>query len=91
MGKAVEMLEAVTTGNTERTRELLQSDPALANAKSPTGDSAFLLSVYYGRKEISELLLSHGAQLNPFEAAAAGRIDPVRANLRKDPSLIRSY
>jgi uncharacterized protein len=91
MGKAMEMLEAVTTGNTERARELLQSDPTLANAKSPTGDSAFLLSVYYGRKEISELLLAHGAQLNPFEAAAAGRAEPVRASLRKDPSLIRAY
>jgi uncharacterized protein len=91
MGRAVEMLEAVTTGNTERARELLQSDPALANTKSPTGDSAFLLSVYYGRKEISELLLTHGARLNPFEAAAAGQIDSVRSSLRNDPSLIRSY
>jgi uncharacterized protein len=91
MGKAVEMLEAVTTGNTERARELLQSDPALANAKSPTGDSAFLLSVYYGRKEISELLLTHGARLNPFEAAAAGQAESLRTTLRNDPSLIRGY
>jgi ankyrin repeat protein len=91
MGKAIEMLEAVTTGNTARTKELLQSDPALANAKSPTGDSAFLLSVYYGRKEVSELLLAHGAQLNAYEAAAAGRIDQVRASLREDPSRIRAY
>jgi len=91
MGKAIEMLEAVTTGNMAVAQELLQSDPALANAKSPTGDSAFLLSVYYGRKEISELLLAHGAQLNPYEAAAAGRIDQVRASLREDPNRIRGY
>jgi ankyrin repeat protein len=91
MGQALVMLEAVTAGNRERVRELLQSDPTLANAKSPTGDSAFLLSVYYGRKEIAELLLAHGAELNPFEAAAAGRMEQVRASLREHPALITAY
>jgi ankyrin repeat protein len=57
------------------------------NAKDGNGVSAILLAIYYGRPEIAEVLIDRGAQLDGFEAAAAGRVDRMRALLEEDAAL----
>jgi len=82
-----DFLDAVKAGDVDRVKTLLESDPALANAADESGHSAVLLAVYYGRKTVLDLLLSHGPELNLFEASAAGDAGRVKALLEEDPDL----
>jgi ankyrin repeat protein len=67
------MMEAVKAGNAARVKKLLDADSALANARAESGESAVLLSIYYGHATIRDALLAKGAELNIFEASAAGQ------------------
>ena len=78
MTAAQDLLEAVKAGDVNRVNELLAADPALVNARDASGNSAILLAIYYGRKEVKESLLAHGPELDVFEAAAAGALDRVK-------------
>jgi ankyrin repeat protein len=64
--------QAVQSGNASKVAALLAADASLANAKNEKGQSAVLLAVYTGRKEIRDLLLARGVALELHEAAAAG-------------------
>ncbi len=86
-----EFFEAIQSGNAARVGELLAAQPALAAARSDTGVSAIMLAMYYGRQAIRDLLLAAGAELDIWEAAAAGRTERVAALLREDPGLAGAY
>lgn len=85
------MLEAVKAGKTARVKTLLDSDPSLVNARADSGESAILFSVYYGHAEIRDLLLARGADLNIFEAAAAGDIARLEALENAAPGAINTF
>ena len=89
--KAQDFLEAVKAGDIPLVEEMIDRDPARVNAKDGSGVSAILLAIYYGRPEIAELLIVRGAQLDGFEAAAAGRVDRMRALLEEDAALANAY
>lgn len=86
-----QMIEAVKINNIEQVAELLHQDATLVNAKNSHGETAILMAAYYRSQEIRELLLSNGAELNIFEAAAVGNIPRIRELLRDTPDLIDSY
>ncbi len=71
--------QAVQSGNASKVEALLDSDASLAGAKNDKGQSAVLLAVYTGRKEIRDLLLARGVALELHEAAAAGQLARVKA------------
>jgi len=83
MSANLDLLEAVKAGDVERVKALLEPDPALVNARDDSGNSAVLLAVYYGRKNVVELLLSYKPHMNLFEASAAGDLQRVTALLRE--------
>ena len=56
---------------------MASADPALIDARSPSGESAILTAVYHRQKEIVNLLVARGAALSIFEACAAGEIEHV--------------
>jgi ankyrin repeat protein len=85
------LFEAIRAGDTEKARELVRSDAALVNARSPQGHSAVLLSCYMWRKEIRDLLIEHGATLELHEAAAAGNLARVKELVEASPELAKSY
>ena len=87
MSANLDLLEAVKAGDVERVKALLEPDPALVNARDDSGNSAVLLAVYYGRKNVVELLLSYKPHMNLFEASAAGDLQRVTALLGEDPDL----
>lgn len=91
MAGETEFLEAVKQGETARVRQMLESSPALAGARADSGESAVLLSVYYGKDEVCRLLLERGAPLDAFEAAAAGVRDTVAARLKEDSGRVRAF
>ena len=87
MAAAQDLLEAVKAGDVNRVSELLATDPALVNARDASGNSAILLAIYYGRKEVKESLLAYGPELDVFEAAAAGALDRVKAIVDEDQDM----
>jgi ankyrin repeat protein len=91
MSTAEAMIEAVKNGDAQRVAELLAHDPALAAARTPSGDSAVLLASYFGRHEIAEQLLAAGPELSIHEAVAAGQGQQVVRLVRERPELVNSY
>lgn len=86
-----EFLQAVTQGEVEKVKEMLKTDPGLAQATDSRGVSTILKAAYFGQKEVVEVLLATGLELNIFEAAATGQTERVRALIKKDPSLTNAF
>jgi uncharacterized protein len=85
-----ELFEAIRAGNSAAVTALLEADASLASAKNDSGVSAVLMSVYTGRREIRDLLLSRGAALQLHDAVAVGNLDRVKQFVEKDSSVARS-
>jgi ankyrin repeat protein len=79
--------DAIRSGDVTQVRSFLDSDPSLASSKNESGASAVLVSIYSGRHEIRELLLSRGLQMDLAEAAAAGNLPRVRHFVEPNPVL----
>lgn len=79
-------------GNLDRTRELLDQHPTLINAAWDWGggdwETALGGASHMGNVPIAEFLLSRGARMDVFCAAATGKIEIVRAFLADDPKVI---
>jgi uncharacterized protein len=76
-----DVFEAAAFGRTERLRELLDADPALAAAWSPDGFTALHFTAFFGRPDAAALLLDRKADptaparnpmaVEPLHSAAA--------------------
>jgi uncharacterized protein len=86
-----EFIDAATQGDVAKVKEMLQADPSLAQSRDANGLSIVLKAAYYGRRDVVEVLLASGVQLNIFEAAATGQTDRVRTLIEQDPALVNSY
>ena len=73
-----EFLEAVCAGEIEKVKVLVAAEPGLVNTKNEQSQSAVLLAVYNGRKEIRDFLIASGATLALHEAAATGQLAGVK-------------
>ncbi len=83
-----EFLRLIKSGDIQGVRNLLSADPALARATAPDGASAILLAIYHGHASMVRLFTAQGAELNFFEACAAGDIEGALQLLGRDPSLV---
>lgn len=86
-----EFLKAVTEGDVEKVKEMIQADAALANVKDEKGLSAIMKAVYYRKKEVVAVLLAAGLDLNIFEAAATGQTERIRALIDRDAALANAF
>jgi ankyrin repeat protein len=84
-------IEAIKEGNLALVTEMLNRDPALVNARTDGGPSATLLATYYGRRDIASALIERGAQLDIFEASAAGQFRRVETLVEANPLLVNTY
>ncbi|PYV86095.1 MAG: hypothetical protein DMG05_20860 [Acidobacteria bacterium] len=91
MGASREMIDAVKSGDVAKVKALLETDAALVNAQAESGESAILLATYYGRKEVAEVLLATGAELDIFEASAVGHAGRITVLLRDHLARVNSY
>lgn len=80
----------IEDGDFETVKEILEEDPDLANSRSMDGMSAVLAAMYHDHPGIAQLLITFGAQLNIFEAAATGRLDRVRDILEESPEQVNA-
>ena len=83
--------QAIQAGDAGKVKALLDSNASLATAKNEKGQSALLMAVYSGRKEIRDLLLARGFELELDEAAAAGQLERVKQIVGQNPELAKSY
>lgn len=83
--------ELIQNGNSTELKALLHKNPSLATGKTSFNISPLMLSCYYKKPEISEILLGHISKINIFEAAALGKYDFVTEILDKDPDLINTF
>ena len=78
-------------GNLEAVTSMLAEEPALVNACMDWGggdwETALGGASHTGSREIAELLLSKGARMDLFCAAALGKMAIFDAMLNDDPSL----
>ena len=78
-----------------RVRELVERQPALANAAIDWGfgdwEDALGAASHVGRREIAEVLLAHGARPSIFSAAMLGQLDVVTALVAACPGVQRTY
>lgn len=86
-----EVVAAIKSRDVDRVRALLDRDPSLVHARADTGEPLVLMAVYYGAREVAELLRSRGAELDLFAAAALGDAVRVRQCLDADPRAVGSY
>ncbi len=84
----LDIFEASAIGDTARVEQLLAAHPELLNAFSPDGFHPLGLACFFGRREVFDLLIARGAdleaparnamQVRPIHSAAAHR-DPLIA------------
>ena len=91
MSHAEVFLHAVRAGDLAATERMLAAEPELARTKNEQGQSALLMAIYGGRKEIRDLLLATGVELELHEAAAAGALARVKQLVEWDAELAKSY
>lgn len=91
----VKEIVTVAHGDLTRVRELVERQPALANAAMDWGfgdwEDPLGAAAHVGRREIAELLLAHGARMSLFAAAMLGQIDVVRAIVAASPGIQRTW
>jgi ankyrin repeat protein len=83
--------ESVRSGDLDAVRASLANDPSLLDARNEAGQTAVLLSKYYGQQEVAKYLMSCGPKLDVFTAAAVGDGDVVFREIDRDPALIAGH
>jgi uncharacterized protein len=89
----LDVFEAAAVGRTERLRELLDEEPALANAWAEDGFQPLGLASFFGRIDAARLLVVRGAEVDsasrndfkvmPLHSAVATGDPEVRYELAK--------
>ena len=85
------LFAAVKAGNTAEVTRLIEAEPALVNARDENGLSAVLTAAYYQEPDIARLLVQRGAEMDVFEACAAGELPRVKALVEQQPEVINAY
>jgi ankyrin repeat protein len=84
------IFEAAEQGNSDRVRELVEQEPALANAFGPEGFQPLPLACFYGHVEAARVLLEHGADPNTLsrnEHIKTNALHAAAASENKSPEV----
>jgi ankyrin repeat protein len=89
---SVEQLELyITTADLDSLDALLKQDPSLAKTRTSHQVSPLMLSCYYKKPAVTEVLLKYLDDISLFEAAAAGKFDVVAHCVFTHPEAINYY
>src|SRR3989454_11114284 len=91
MAAAQEVSDVIRAGDATRLAALLAGDRSLVNARNERGHSPVLIAQYHQRRELVEMLLAAGPELDIFDAASVGRTARVAELLDRDPALLHAY
>ena len=81
------LLDAIKHKDAAAVTRALDAEPGLVKARTADGQTPAIVAIYWRAPEILALLSARGAELDVFEAAAAGDVERVRTLLAADPSL----
>ena len=91
MSTSHDFIEAIKAGEIQKVKQMLDRDPALVDARAGNGLSAVLIAAYYNEPEIAHGLAQRRADLDIFEASAAGVLSRVQELIAQQPDLINAY
>jgi uncharacterized protein len=91
MSSTAQFFQVVQARDTAAVKRMLAAEPQLASAKNEKGQSALLLAIYSGNKDLCDVLLGSGLPLELHEATALGRLERVKDFIEKDRSLAKNY
>ncbi len=91
MSESVALFQAIQAGDAATVTDLIEARAELLTASSPSGLSPLLFAAYYHRPQMAALLISLGAGVSVFEAAAVGAEDRLLAMLEADPALLHAH
>jgi ankyrin repeat protein len=83
--------ELLQAADADGLRQLLEHDPAAAEARDAAGVSLLMQSLYRGRRDLAELIASKKKALDIFEAAALGRLDRLKDCIRDAAAVVDSH
>lgn len=86
---AGEIHQASAKGDTARVAQLLAQNPDLLESIDEMGRTPLKEACDFNREKVAELLLAKGAKLDPFEAAALGKMEELEKMVGEDRSLLR--
>ena len=89
MADAIQLMEAVKTGNAAEVERLLHEAPELAQARAPQGISIAQFAAYVGQAPLG-LRIAKGRPRDVFEAAALGDLDALAQRLSEETQLTRA-
>ena len=84
-----ELFSAISAGDAAAIDAILDAEPELVGG-SRAGVSVLRAAAYVGRGDLAADLTARGAVPDPFDAAALGDVDALRAALDDDPDLVRA-
>src|ERR1700712_3140378 len=88
---AEKLEEYIAAADLVALNDLLSSDPSLAAKNTSHNVSPLMLSCYYKKPVVSELLLKFVTEMSLFEAAAVGKFDVVAHVLYTHPESVNDY
>lgn len=83
--------DLIKKNDTTGLRELLDTNPALANGKTAQGFSYLLLAAYYRNHDAIQLIREKRNKLDLYEAASIGDLNALMQHLTNQPPSIHSY
>ncbi len=86
-----EMWLAICEGDHAAVESIVEERPNLARSRTDEGLPWTLAAVYRGHPGVADLLLRHGADLDPFTAAALGRTDQLRVLLDRGEAGLQDW
>lgn len=84
------LVDAAKVGDVARVEALVRAQPSLASARLDSGESPVMAALYRGHAAVVDALVSAGAELDAFAAAALGRTDALQRALA-DPAVVHAY
>lgn len=89
---SLDLLEQyIETGNTVKLVELLEAQPQLATQKTSQQVSPIMLSAYYKKREITDLLFKYCPSLSIFEAIVLSKTDLISKAIDLKPEIVNEY
>ena len=86
-----ELEEFIANADIAALDALLARNPELAKAKTSLNVSPLMLSCYYKKPGVTNLLLNYVSDISLFEAAAAGKFDTVAHLVATNPGTLDDY
>src|SRR5689334_9692146 len=83
---SLDAFEAAALGRTERLRECLDADPALATAWSSDGFQALHLAAFFGHADAAALLLERGAEPGSLSRHEFVQVTPLHSAVAQEGS-----